>query len=127
MARPGRPKIYKSEKDKKEANKKNRAASRSRHYSSYLKYQLQYQKQHRRKIKQKAIELFGSVCLDCKQSYPLSVYDFHHLDPETKDVSIKTLYNSTWDKLEIELKKCVLLCANCHRIRHEKQNGNDFS
>lgn len=68
--------------------------------------------------KQKAIELFGSKCLDCQKSFPSCVYDFHHIDPTTKDKTYIALFGRSWDRIKIELDKCVMLCANCHRIRH---------
>lgn len=67
--------------------------------------------------KQKAVEYLGNCCFDCKKQYPLSVYDFHHLDPKEKEFHIGD--KRTWgESLQKELAKCVLLCANCHRIRH---------
>lgn len=61
---------------------------------------------------------FGGVCQDCGGEYPTEVYDFHHLNPEEKDKSMKVLFSYCNEKIEKELAKCVLLCANCHRIRH---------
>jgi hypothetical protein len=63
----------------------------------------------------------GSSCVDCGISYPnthYSVFDFHHLDPSEKDVDWSKLRLRSWDKIVKELSKCVLLCSNCHRIRH---------
>lgn len=56
----------------------------------------------------------------------MTVYDFHHKDKseKTKEVSYLITANVGWEKLKRELDKCVLLCANCHRIRHELE-GND--
>lgn len=69
-----------------------------------------------RQLKRKMVELMGNVCADCVHQYPDYVYDFHHLDPAQKDFSIGKSRN--WSKIEKELSKCVMLCANCHRIRH---------
>ncbi len=72
-----------------------------------------------RKIK--ALIYKGSSCVDCGLSYPqtpYSVFDFHHLDSNEKDVDWSKLRLRSWDKVTEELDKCVLLCANCHRIRH---------
>jgi hypothetical protein len=69
-----------------------------------------------RKLKRKAVVLKGDVCFDCGQQYPDAVYDFHHIDPTQKDFSIGKSRN--WSKIEKELEKCVMLCSNCHRIRH---------
>lgn len=72
-----------------------------------------------RTVKDRAVAYKGGVCVDCKQTFPSFVYDFHHLNPKEKDLklggSIKKL---PWDLIVVELDKCVLLCANCHRIRH---------
>lgn len=57
-------------------------------------------------------------CLKCgeKRSY---VLDFHHRDSKTKENTINHLIKSgSADKLILELKKCDVLCANCHREFH---------
>ena len=68
-------------------------------------------------LKTKAVQLMGGQCLDCKGTFPESVFEFHHLEPEHKDVGIAKL--RSWPKIIRELAKCVMLCANCHRIRHD--------
>jgi hypothetical protein len=68
-----------------------------------------------------AITYKGGSCLDCNISYPkfpYVVFDFHHLDPDLKDVDWSKLRLRSWDKITNELDKCILLCSNCHRIRH---------
>jgi hypothetical protein len=68
--------------------------------------------------KSKAIIYLGGQCTDCKGSFPNRVYDFHHLDNDKKESGLARIMGRTWDKIKPELDKCVLLCANCHRIRH---------
>ncbi|MBR5939451.1 hypothetical protein IKZ77_02785 [Candidatus Saccharibacteria bacterium] len=48
------------------------------------------------------------------------VLDFHHKDPATKEATIARMTSNkyTLDKLEKELEKCIVLCANCHREFH---------
>ena len=94
---------------------------------SYLKYQnnpellssKRKKDQERRKaVKEECVEYKGGVCQDCGNTYPACVYDFHHEDPKQKDFSIAKKSYLSFDKVKDELDKCVLLCANCHRIRH---------
>lgn len=69
-----------------------------------------------RKRKLAAIERFGGKCKDCDNSFPPCVFEFHHLDPSKKDVNPSAaMFAPKWER---ELDKCVMLCANCHRIRH---------
>lgn len=80
----------------------------------------------RHRYKQEAIRLLGDCCYDCKISFPMYVYDFHHLDPTQKDINPALAFMRSWEKVEEEvIKKCVLLCANCHRKRHyERMDGS---
>ena len=73
--------------------------------------------------KQKAVDKFGDKCLDCQQSYPICCYDFHHLDTTEKEYSIGNAFNG-YSYLDKELEKCVMLCSNCHRLRHYTERRN---
>ena len=56
------------------------------------------------------------------------VLDFHHINPEEKEETIARLTSNTssLSKVYDEIKKCIVLCANCHREFHylEKQKEN---
>ena len=75
----------------------------------------------RRKIK--VIQYMGGVCEDCQGSFNPCVYDFHHVDG-TKEHNVSHLLRGKWENIINELKKCVMLCANCHRLRHFKYLEN---
>lgn len=69
--------------------------------------------------KLKAIEYKGGSCHDCGGTFHEKVYDFHHVDPTDKEGSLTSmLREASWEVIQAELDKCVLLCANCHRLRH---------
>lgn len=87
----------------------------------------QHSRQWYRRKKLKAIELKGGVCIDCKQQVHPAAFDFHHVDPTTKESAANAqLMARGWDFIVAELEKCVLLCANCHRIRHfQWESDND--
>lgn len=65
-----------------------------------------------------AVKMFGDKCHDCGNTYPQCVYQFHHLDPSKKDVNPSKSLTRGPTRMFDELKKCVMLCANCHMIRH---------
>ena len=85
-------------------------------------YRKKYQRQKRVKQKQMAIEHLGSHCQKCGWSFEvIDVYDFHHLDPNEKEHKIAGMFGRySWEKIKKELDKCIMLCANCHRIEHAK-------
>lgn len=79
-----------------------------------------YSSNRRRIIKEKAIEHLGGKCVDCGLENAKScVYDFHHIDPTQKDFSISN-NSKSFESIKPELDKCILLCANCHRLRHNE-------
>lgn len=76
-----------------------------------------------RKRRAEIIKMKGSKCLDCRIGYSDYMYDLHHKDPSTKKFTL-TGKNLTrkWDDVLAEVKKCILLCPNCHRKRHYKMS-----
>lgn len=68
-----------------------------------------------------AVMTKGGECQDCHLKLTdshYSVFEFHHLDPTKKDISWNKMRLRSKKSRDKELEKCVLLCANCHRIRH---------
>lgn len=61
----------------------------------------------------------SSYCLDCGNSDPW-VLDFHHLSKKSKDISTMVCQGYSIKAIEAEMSKCIVLCANCHRKRHQK-------
>lgn len=80
----------------------------------------EYKRKLRINNKQYFIEQFGNKCADCNNTYPACAYDFHHNNPNTKDIDPGLLFARKLSAIAAELTKCVMLCANCHRIRHWK-------
>ncbi len=74
-----------------------------------------------RAFKHFLVEYKGGKCEICGYNKCEGALDFHHKNPQEKDVEI-----SKWDfnynqDIQIYLKevdKCMLLCANCHREQH---------
>ena len=70
----------------------------------------------RRKIKILAIEYKGGKCQICGYFKFPGALDLHHLDPKTKKFALGDKgYTRSWKIIKLELDKCALLCANCHR------------
>lgn len=76
--------------------------------------------QYKQKNKLKAIAYKGGKCVDCGYVGNPAVYEFHHLDESGKDREPNQLMGCKWENITKEIDKCVLLCANCHRIRHHE-------
>ena len=64
-----------------------------------------------------------SSCKDCK-TYDPRVLEFDHLKDKSFNVS-RAVSGSTrsWETILAEIKKCDIVCANCHRIRTQER-GN---
>jgi DNA invertase Pin-like site-specific DNA recombinase len=63
----------------------------------------------------------GGQC-ECGESH-IAALDFHHLDPNEKEFVVAVLLRTNdWDAIEKELKKCKLVCSNCHRKLHFDAN-----
>lgn len=72
----------------------------------------------------------STPCADCGIKYPHYVMDFDHLSDKIENVSV-LIRSASSEILEEELKKCELVCSNCHRERTYKRSigeiGNHVS
>jgi len=67
----------------------------------------------------------GCSCEVCGEDR-WQVLDFHHKDEGTKYKGVANLVcnRSSIKKIKAEIAKCMVVCANCHRMIHE---GNTWS
>jgi hypothetical protein len=58
-------------------------------------------------------------CADCGERHPAAL-QFHHLNSEDKMFNIADAVRNgiSLDRIKKEIEKCIVLCANCHAIRH---------
>ncbi len=66
-------------------------------------------------------------CSRCPEKHPACL-DFHHRDPKKKDMALYQVINVggwSWEHIMKEVAKCEVLCANCHRKEHYKEDEDE--
>lgn len=95
---------------KREWNHRNRKA-RKIYVDKYLK---------KRKIE--LIKILGGKCEICNLKYNGEngcLFQFHHKNPSEKEIKLNLAFLwKKWDNLLNEIKKCKLVCSNCHFLIH---------
>lgn len=91
----------------------------TRTYADRREYMIMAVNKRRRKLKELAVASRGGKCQVCGYSRCISALDFHHVDETKKLFSLGTRgLTRSWTKIEEEIKKCILVCSNCHREIH---------
>lgn len=67
----------------------------------------------------KLVEYKRTGCARCDEKH-IACLELHHLDPTEKEFGIGSALSRSWEHIEKELEKCIILCANCHRKEHHK-------
>lgn len=122
-----RKKIYTDEERlarKKEQSKKSYQKNKEK-YQKYYQSNAAKLKRNARNYELKRLSEFEQwkrtlSCSKCGENHPACI-EFHHVDPSKKEKTISYLRNSK-KKLQEELKKCIVLCANCHRKLHYEEH-----
>lgn len=78
----------------------------------------EYIKTWRNKMRKHALDAFGGECGICGYRKCTQALEFHHVSPSEKDFSIGSSNIANWSKIVVELRKCVMVCTNCHRELH---------
>lgn len=68
------------------------------------------------------VNLFKTKCNFCDENIP-EILDFHHINSNKKEYDISKIKNQAFNeefklKVEKEIKKCIVVCSNCHRKIH---------
>ena len=90
------------------------------HYEENKKYYIDKAYDRKLRIQKEFIEwLADKSCMDCGNS-DIRVLEFDHRGE--KEYNVSHLVNTGRDKAAYEeIKKCDIVCANCHRIRTAQQ------
>ena len=85
---------------------------------------MKLRKKKYRKLKRDMVNLMGGACSICKYNKCISALEFHHEKGTKKDNSVGFLISrGCMRKAREEVKKCILLCSNCHRELHFKERN----
>lgn len=114
----------------------------SEEWKEYMRnYQRSWHQRHREKRLVKKYERKAAIrdyiqnmksqlrCVDCGQRHPATLH-FHHRNSEDKAFNISEAVDKGFslDRIKKESEKCIVLCANCHFIRHyDMRNKNQTS
>ena len=76
-----------------------------------------------RRLKVKLLtEYTEGTCVKCGLTYNGkngAIFQFHHRDPEEKELAVgSALLSFAWASILEEIKKCDLMCGHCHTILH---------
>jgi hypothetical protein len=74
---------------------------------------------HRQRMKKACVEYMDTTCIICGYDKCVAALEFHHKNPDEKEFGIaQGGITYSWDKIYKELKKCVMICSNCHKEIH---------
>ena len=93
------------------------------------KYDKRYYKNNKKKIyknkrkriqncKKELIKILGDGCKICGYEKCIAALEFHHKGSKKEGHVTEIIRNFSKQKALKEIKKCILLCANCHRELH---------
>lgn len=77
-------------------------------------------KKWREVTKTRMVAAMGGKCQCCGYNSCTSALAFHHLDPTNKDLGLGAIRGNpkSWNSIVVELRKCILVCHNCHSEIH---------
>ncbi len=78
-------------------------------------------KKNRNEFRAECRQLLGAKCIICGYSKCQNALHFHHIDPKTKKFTVSDAFarkSYSQEEVETEIKKCILVCANCHAEIH---------
>ncbi len=103
-----------------EKKKERQRKANDNYYKKHRKKVYQRKKQKLKEKKKELIESLGGKCIICGYNKCISALEFHHNQGDKEGCITTIIKNFSKQKALKEIKKCILLCANCHREAHYK-------
>ncbi len=108
----------------KECNKvyqKQHYVSNKDHYANKAR---NWEKDYRIKVYSTLMKICQDGCVECGEK-SFECLQFNHIDPSNKTDSVSSMITNSKNLNVIleEVKKCEILCANCHAKKTAKQFG----
>lgn len=99
-----------------------------KHYQNNKQYYIDKAKTHypryREEIELNIVEFFKkNPCIDCMETNIL-LLDFDHMRDKEFGIAQLISKRASWTTIKREIDKCVVRCANCHRIKTAKENNS---
>jgi hypothetical protein len=60
--------------------------------------------------------------VDCGETDPV-VLEFDHVRDKLKDIGYMVTVGFSWSAIQLEIEKCEVRCANCHRRKTARVQG----
>jgi len=88
------------------------------YYRKNKKYYIDRNKRYKENIRKNMIRyLQEHPCEDCGETDPRCL-EFHHVKGKKHNISYMVCrMNFAWESIFLEISKCKVICANCHRKR----------
>lgn len=96
---------------------------RKESYEKNKSVTLDRNKRNKKKIKEWYNKYKATLkCSKCPENHPACL-EFHHLDRSKKKIEVSLIVCGTVsiETVMEEIKKCVVLCSNCHKKHHYKE------
>ena len=107
----------------KDKLKKNNREKQRKYYEKHRERILKRNSKRRDKIKRYINDYkLSKGCAVCGYNKCAEALIFHHINDKDKefDISRVTRSGGNLEKMKEEIKKCVILCSNCHAELHAK-------
>jgi predicted HNH restriction endonuclease len=101
----------------KPSNKQPQKVIDRRYYERHKEEIYRKKMEKKKKLKKEIIKMFGGKCSKCGYDKCMGALEFHHEGDKEESVS-RLIKNNSREKILKEAKKCIILCANCHRELH---------
>lgn len=97
----------------------NEIAPQQRWYYKNREYRIETKKRRRLELRKWFTEVKESEfsCSECDEGRGPAL-DFHHVDEKVGGVSQMVNHGYSKERIREEMERCIVLCANCHRIEH---------
>jgi len=118
---------YKEKKDREKHIKQWRKDN-SEHVRQYYLDNIERINERRSELKAKKRQYVNNYklskgCSVCGYNKCAGALDFHHEGNKEVNISEGISCGISWKRIKEEIKKCDILCANCHRELHAKEEA----